>query len=111
MTLIYIGPDGAKFPLTPDQYAALIAKLSSDPDVSGLVNHEGEAPGLDLVAGKLAGGCTYQKITFSWAYDGVGELTVAILEDHNWKAKLAGNEAIFGELKAKLLDPVTAPQT
>lgn len=97
MSLIYVGPDGARYPLTPAQYAALLFKLRTDPEVSDL-----DAPGINY------GLCTYQKITFSWVYDGAAELTVAIKENHNWKAKLAGNEVVFGKLEDQFIKPVTA---
>lgn len=77
------------------KYDALLAKLEKDPDASG------------LVTSAAAGSVTYQKIGFEWAYDAAKcELTMTIVADHNWKAKIAGNQAIFGVIQDELISKV-----
>lgn len=90
-SLEYVPPSSAEYPLAPNKYAALLAALKTNPGVSN-----------SIVSGNT-GQLTFDKITFTWSYDGATTLTVTITEDHNWEAKLMGNEAIFGELNSKLI--------
>jgi phage-related protein len=104
--LIYVAPDTANFPLAPDKYAALIAKLKTDSDASNLAFSDGFPYPLSNVAGSGSGSVTYQKIDFTWTYDGVGQLTVKIIADRNWKAKIAGNDVVFQRLNDDLISTV-----
>jgi hypothetical protein len=93
--LIFVQPSSARFPMTPDKYAALVISLKLNKDASNLVVTE------------LAGTVTYQKIDFSWYYDDEPqELIVTIVGDRNWKAKIAGKEAVFEELNDQLISKV-----
>lgn len=94
-SLIYIAPDTAHYALAPDKYTALVAKLKTDPNARNLTC---------TVAN--AGSVQYQKITFAWIYDGIAQLTVKIVADGNWKAKLAGNEVVFQHLDSDLISQV-----
>lgn len=79
------------------KYDALIARLKSDQDASNIATGTPQE-------GIENGSVTYQKIDFTWVYDPTNaELTVAITADHNWKAKIAGNQAIFGMLFDELI--------
>lgn len=90
-TLIHVSPNTANYHgVPPDKYAALVAALHADPDSSGFMS-----------AGN-AGRVTYQKIDFAWQYDGAGMVAVTITADHNFKAKIAGNEAIFSLLNDRM---------
>jgi hypothetical protein len=89
--LIYDPPGSARYHLTPDKFAALVTSLRSNKDASNMVVNDN------------FGAVTYQKIDFAWNYDGSDVLTVTIVADHNWKGKIAGNEAIFGELYDDLI--------
>lgn len=90
-SLIYDPPGSARYPLTPDKYTALLAAIKANPQVSN-----------SFVNGNT-GVLTFDKITFGWTYDGASTLTVSITADHNWEAKIAGNQVIFEQLNAKLL--------
>jgi hypothetical protein len=88
--LLWVPPNSAKYRLTPDKYAALIQALKENKDAS------------DLQVTANRGSVTFQKVTFSWTYNGTDELLVTITADHNFKAKLIGNEAIFEHLSEQL---------
>ena len=87
---LWVPPDSAKYALPPDKYAALLLALQQTKGASGL----------QVAANK--GSVTFQKVTFSWNYDGTTELLVTITANHNFEAKLIGNEAIFGHLNEQL---------
>jgi hypothetical protein len=87
---LWVPPDSARYALPPDKYAALMLALAQNKSASGL----------QVAANK--GSVTFQKVTFSWNYDGTSELLVTITANHNFEAKLIGNEAIFGHLNEQL---------
>jgi hypothetical protein len=87
---LWVPPDSARYALAPDKYAALLQALEQNTRASGL----------QVAANK--GSVTFQKVTFSWDYNGVDELLVTITANHNFEAKLIGNEAIFGHLNEQL---------
>jgi hypothetical protein len=87
---LWVPPDSARYALPPDKYAALMLALAQNKGASGL----------QVAANK--GSVTFQKVTFSWNYDGSSELLVTITANHNFEAKLIGNEAIFGHLNEQL---------
>lgn len=89
--LIYVPPNVAKYPLTPDKYALLVGALKANPQA----NH--------LTVVENSGNVSFQGVDFSWVFDGSGELTVTILNKHSLAAKLVGNEAIFSRLNDQLL--------
>lgn len=93
--LIFVEPNTAHYALTPDKYAALVLALGSNQDASNL-----------KVTNAASGSVTYQKIDFTWQYDGVAQLTIVIVADRNWKAKLAGNEVVFQRLNDDLLSTI-----
>jgi hypothetical protein len=86
MSLIYVPENSAQWNLTQAQYDALVARLKADPEVSNLYVCES------------IGNLTYEKIDFSWHYDDPGVLTVTITSNHNWKARIAGNQTILQKL-------------
>lgn len=94
-SLIFVKPDMAHYALTPDKYAALVAALKTDKDASNL-----------RIDDPNTGTVTYQQIDFGWTYDGAAQLTVVIVKDRNWKARIAGNELIFSELNDQLISKV-----
>jgi hypothetical protein len=87
---LWVPPDSARYGLPPDKYAALIHALEENKDASGL----------QVAANQ--GSVTFQKVTFSWNYNGMDELLVTITANHNFEARLIGNEAIFGHLNEQL---------
>lgn len=97
----YPTPEQARYGgITPEKYAELIADIRNDPLASSLEVGIAPLPALNI------GRVTYQEIDFKWIYDGVDELTVTIVKIHNWKAKIAGNMAIFGILNDKLISKI-----
>jgi len=87
---LWVPPDSARYALPPNKYAALMLALAQNKGASGL----------QVAANK--GSVTFQKVTFSWNYDGTSELLVTITANHNFEAKLIGNEAILGHLNEQL---------
>lgn len=96
MGISYPAPEQACYGnIDQAKYDALLAKLKTDPGASA------------LVASETTGSVTYQKISFEWTYDATkAELTMTIVHDGNWKAKIAGNEAIFGIIEDELISKV-----
>lgn len=97
MGISYPSPEKALYGSIPQaKFDALIARLKTDPDARNFFEGDHET-----------GSVTYQKIDFAWSYDPTAEeLTVVIVGDHNWKAKIAGNTAIFQELNVNLISKV-----
>lgn len=97
MGISYPSPEKALYGSLPQaKFDTLMARLKIDKDASNL-----------QVFDSGIGSVTYQKIDFAWSYDvAAAELTVRILAVHNWKAKIAGNQAIFEELNEKLISTV-----
>ena len=87
---LWVPPDSARYALPPNKYAGLMLALAQNKGASGL----------QVAANK--GSVTFQKVTFSWNYDGTSELLVTITANHNFAAKLIGNEAILGHLNEQL---------
>jgi hypothetical protein len=87
---LWVPPDSARYALPPDKYTALIQALE----------HNTRASGLEVAANQ--GSVTFQKVSFQWNYNGADELLVAITANHNFEARLIGNEAIFGHLNEQL---------
>ena len=87
---LWVPPDSARYAVPPDKYAALMLALTQNKGASG------------LQVATNQGSVTFQKVTFSWNYDGTSELLVTITANHNFEAKLIGNEAIFGHLNEQL---------
>jgi hypothetical protein len=87
---LWVPPDSARYALPPNKYAALMLALAQNKGASGL----------QVAVNK--GSVTFQKVTFSWNYDGTSELLVTITANHNFEAKLIGNEAILGHLNEQL---------
>jgi hypothetical protein len=94
MGISYPSAEKALYGSVPQaKFDALIARLKTDKDARNLQLFDNET-----------GSVTYQKIDFAWSYDAVAaELTVVIVGDHNWKAKIAGNQEIFEMLNEKLI--------
>jgi hypothetical protein len=97
MGISYPSPEKALYGSIPQaKFDALIARLKTDKDARNLFEGDHET-----------GSVTYQKIDFAWSYDPTAqELTVLIVGDHNWKAKIAGNLAVFQMLNEKLISQV-----
>lgn len=96
MGISYPAPEKALYGQIPQaKFDALVARLKTDKDARNLQTFDNET-----------GSVTYQKIDFGWIYDPKAEeLTVVILGDHNWKAEIAGNRAVFEMINEKLLQP------
>lgn len=96
MGITYPSPEKALYGSIPQaKFDALIARLKTDKDASQFFEGDHET-----------GSVTYQKIDFAWSYDPTAEeLTVMITGDRNWKAKIAGNLAIFERLHDSVIDP------
>jgi hypothetical protein len=93
MGISYPAPEKACYgQISADKYVALETILKGDKDASNLaVNGD-------------TGTVTYNKIDFAWTYDPAAcELVLTIVADHNWKAKIAGNQAIFGIIFDQLI--------
>jgi hypothetical protein len=97
MSLISVSSDKATYALTSDQYDGLRQSLQNNEDVSSYRNQPPNA-----------GSVTYDKIDFAWVYDGHQVLTVNIVADHNWEARVAGKEAIFEQIDERLIKPAIA---
>jgi hypothetical protein len=97
MGITYPSPEKALYGSIPQaKFDALIARLKTDKDAISFFEGDHET-----------GSVTYQKIDFAWSYDPAAEeLTVMIVGDRNWKAKIAGNQAVFEELNANLISQV-----
>jgi hypothetical protein len=87
---LWVPPDSARYGLPPDKYAALLLALEQNSHASGL----------EVAANQ--GSVTFQKVSFQWNYNGADELLVTITANHNFEARLIGNEAIFGHLNEQL---------
>lgn len=93
---IYVAPDMAHFELTPDKYAALLEAVKANKDASNLKDD-----------GDGSATVTYDKIDFAWTYDAKNSLlTVVIVKDRNFAARLAGNQVIFDKLGTDLISTV-----
>lgn len=104
MGIEYPAPQQARYgQISQDTYDALIAKLRTDPNARNLGANMASTPDLE------SGSVTYQSIDFAWVYDSAKqELTLSIVADHNWKAKIAGNQTIFEMINEKLLSPAAS---
>lgn len=82
--LISYDPTGATFsPITPAQYAQLLAAMKSDSSVTKLTPTSCTAQGL---------------VDFTWQYDGATSIHIIIVGKHG-KAHFAPNSAIFDKLR------------
>jgi hypothetical protein len=98
-SLIYVAPETAHWtPVSTEQYAALVEAMGANPDASNL-----------KIDDASSGSVTFQKIDFKWTY-AAELLQVIIVADHNWKAELAGNEAVFATLDKKLIAAILNSQ-
>ena len=86
--LLHYDPTGATFsPVTPEQYANLLAAMKSNARVTKLTDDS----------------CTVQGIVdFTWQYDGTNTLHVVIAAKHG-KAHFAPNSTIFDMLDRQLM--------
>lgn len=115
MGIEYPAPEQACYgSIDQAKYGALIAKLKGDPNATNLVSI---APPDEFLPGKSdsvttnfsgtqTGSVTYQAVDFAWSYDGISKLTVTIVAKRSWKAKIAGNQAIFQALFDDLIGTV-----
>lgn len=87
-------PSLAKYGLTPDKYQAALEMLKVDKEA------------LNLQISGETGSVSFDGVDFTWSYNGVDALFVTIVKVHSWKAKIAGNQAIFGILYDELISKV-----
>lgn len=87
-------PSIAKYGITPAQY----------PTALKLIQENKEA--VNLQVNGDSGSVSMEGVDFTWSYNGVDALFVTIVKVHSFKAKIAGNQAIFGILYDELLSKV-----
>jgi hypothetical protein len=86
--LLKYDPTGATFsPVTPAQYAMLVAALKADEHVSNFYESNN------------GGSCRVQGVDLGWGFDGTSNLHVAITGKHGLIVSRVPNATIFDHLR------------